>query len=403
MNKKRLMALGLIAGGLVLVIWFLWKPSTSRNGPSRRQRPEAAVAVELAPVERIDLSEIGDYTGTLSPLSEFLLAPKIAGRLEKILVHIGDTVRGGDLVAVLDDEEYSQQVSQANAELEVARASLQQVSSALENARREFQRTEELRKKKIASESQRDAAEAEFTSQQAKMKVALAQVAQKEAALNIANLRLLYTRIRVPNNGGAEQVIGERFVDQGALLAPNTPIVSILDIRKLIAVIHVIEKDYFKIKTGQQTMITTDALPGKTFSGKVVRIAPLLKEKSREARVEIEVDNPGMILKPGMFIRLQILYAVHDDATVVPVAALVKRDEVQGVFQVDHTTQQARFIPVSIGIIQRGQAEVLTPALNGKVVTLGNHLLEDKTAVQLPDATEGDAAPATRGGRAGKP
>ena len=89
------------------------------------------------------------------------------------------------------------------------------------------------------------------------------------AALNIANLRLLYTRISVPDNGGAEQVVGERFVDEGALLAANTPIVSILNIRRLIAVIHVIEKDYFKIKPGQQAMITTDALPGKTFSGKV--------------------------------------------------------------------------------------------------------------------------------------
>jgi len=360
-------------------------------------------------VEQIDISEIGDYTGSLFPLSEFVLAPKIAGRLEKIPVNIGDVVRDGDLVAALDDEEYRQQVSQAKAELEVAQASLQEVRSTLENARREFQRTEELRKKKIASESQRDAAESQFATQQAKMKVAQAQVSQKEAAFNIAKLRLLNTQIRVPDNGdsgdrsGGDRVVGERFVDEGALLAPNTPIVSILDIHRLIAVIHVIEKDYFKLNPGQQAMITTDALPGKTFKGEVVRIAPLLKEKSREARVEIEIDNPGMILKPGMFVRLQILYAVHTDAATVPVACLVKRDNIQGLFQVDGTSHQARFVPVTVGIVQGDRAEILAPALKGEVVTLGSHLLEEGTAVLLPDTAKERPARAKPGGRAGQP
>jgi RND family efflux transporter MFP subunit len=354
-------------------------------------------------VERIDISEIGDYTGSLFPLSEFVLAPKIAGRLEKIPVNIGDVVRSGDLVAALDDEEYRQQVSQAKAELEVAQASLQEVRSTLENARREFERTEELRKKKIASESQRDAAEAQFTSQQAKMKVAQAQVSQKEAAFKIANLRLLYTQIRVPNNGGTDRVVGERFVDEGALLAANTPIVSILNIRRLIAVIHVIEKDYFKLNPGQQAMITTDALPGKTFKGEVVRIAPLLKEKSREARVEIEIDNPGMTLKPGMFVRLQILYAVHTDTLTVPVACLVKRDNIQGLFQIDRTSHQARFVPVTVGIVQGDRAEILSPILSDEVVTLGSHLLEDGTSVLLPDTAKERPARAKAGAQAGQP
>ncbi len=400
MRKKHLILISLAVAALILTGWYLLSGTDrSGGGPGGPRRPEAAVAVELAPVEQADISEIGDYTGSLYPMSEFVLAPKVAGRLEKIMVHIGDVVRDGDLVAVLDDEEYQQQVSQARAELEVARASLQEVRSTLENARREFERTEELRRKKIASESQRDAAESEYATQQAKMKVAQAQVAQKEAAFNIANLRLRYTRIRMTENSGTERVVGERFVDEGALLTANTPIVSILDISRLIAVIHVIEKDYFKLKPGQQAMITTDALPGKSFQGEVVRIAPLLKEKSREARVEVAIDNPGMILKPGMFIRLQILYAVHEAATVVPVAALVKRSEVQGVFQVDGAPGKARFVPVTVGIVQGARAEFLEPGLKGQVVTLGNHLLEEGTAVLTPGAPGDKSAPSAGKGK----
>ena len=207
MTKKTMDYGGIIIVVLALAIWLLRGPSPSLNKPWERGRIGAAVAVELAPVERTDISEIGDYTGSLSAASEFVLAPKIAGRLEKIPVHIGDVVHDNDLVATLDDEEYRQQVRQAKSELEVARANLQEVTSTLENARREFQRTQELRKKKIISESQRDAAEADWAIQQAKMKVAQAQVAQKEATLNIANLRLAYTQIRVPKNGGGQQVV----------------------------------------------------------------------------------------------------------------------------------------------------------------------------------------------------
>ena len=83
----------------------------------------------------------------------------------------------------------------------------------------------------------------------------------------------------------------------------NAPIVSILDIHSLTAVIHVIERDYSKVRVGQKVIVTTDAFPGSTFTGKIVRIAPLLKETSRQARVEIEVPNRDRLLKPGMFIR----------------------------------------------------------------------------------------------------
>jgi hypothetical protein len=94
-----------------------------------------------------------------------------------------------------------------------------------------------------------------------------------------------------------------------------------------------------------------------------------------------------------MFIRLEILYAVHPDSTVVPVTALVKRDETQGVFQVDTASGKAGFVPVTVGIIQGSRAEIIKPALKGEVVTLGNHLLEEGTAVLLPAASQDKAAP----------
>jgi RND family efflux transporter MFP subunit len=369
--------------------WYLIERIAAKQSTAGRQRQEAVVAVELAPVQQATIREFSEFTGSLYPFSEFVLAPKVTGRLEKILVHIGDPVSDDQLVAVLDAEEYRQQVTQAEAELAVTQANLLEARSSLENARREFERTVELRAKKIASESQRDAAESEFNAQQAKLKVAQAQVAQREAALRIAQVRLQYTQIRVPPNSGNERVVGERFVDEGALLAANTPIVSILDITRMIGVIHVIERDYARMRTGLDVLVITDAYPGRTFPGRVLRIAPMLKEKSRQARVEIEIANPDMGLKPGMFVKARIEFAVFQDATVVPAAALVMRDGAQGVFIVDRQARTARFVPVTVGISEAGRTQIVAPTLSGEVVTLGMHLLEDGAPIVVPGSNGG--------------
>ena len=396
---KKFFTIVIAIAGIGFLSWQIYeKTSGSKEGfGSRRGNP--AVAVETAPIQKASIKDVGRFTGSLSPQSEFMVAPKIAGRLEKILVDIGDVVTADQLVAVLDDEEYQQQVYQAVAELEVARANLVEVKITSENAKREYERTVALREKKIASESQLDAAESEYKTQQAKLQVANAQVSQKQAALNMAKVRLSYTRIRVPPNHASQQrVVGERFVDEGSMLAPNTPIVSILDIGTLIGVINVIERDYPKIKPGLPAVINTDAFPGQTFSGKVIRIAPLLMEKAREARVEIEIPNQRMLLKPGMFVRVQMEFELHENATVIPQSAVVKRDGSQGVFVVDRQEKKARFIPVTLGIVNEARAEILKPELSGEVVTLGQHLLEDGANIILPnEMSKADLQP-----RAGK-
>jgi len=359
----------------------------SSSEPEQAGRGKARpVAVELAPVRSQTIRDVGMFTGTLHPHSQFRVAPKIGGRLERLLVNVGDKVQREQLVAVLDPGEYAQQVDQARAELDVARAQLEAGLSALNIAQRELERVRELRKKKIASESELDAAEAEFKSQSAKQRVFQAQVAQKRAALEASQVRLSYTRISVPGNrgNGTRWVVGERHVDEGALMAPNEPMVSVLDIGTLIAVIHVIEKDYPKVSVGQAASITAEAFPGKVFFGRIVRVAPLLKETSRQARVEIEIPNTDTLLKPGMFVRAEIEFDRRENAVVIPVNALVSRGAEQGVFLADPEERKARFVPVTPGIVNGVDAEVLAPPLSGSVVIVGQHLLQDGSEILLP-------------------
>ncbi len=389
---KKVIVAVVVLGVLGVLGWQIYirvKEAEGEGGPGRRGGrggKGVVVAVEVAPVRKATIREVGRFTGSLFPRFEFVVAPKVAGRLEKLKVDVGDPVAAGQLIAELDDDEYVQQIEQARAERAVAEATVAECKSSLEVASRELGRIEALRKKKVASESELDEASARHTACDAKHKVALAEVTRREAALKAAEVRSSYTRIRVSwESGTGPRVVGERFVDEGEMLKPNTPIVSILDNRVMTAVIYVIERDYPKIKLGQAAEIETDPYPGETFEGKIVRIAPLLKETSRQARVEIEIPNADQRLKKGFFARARIEFRRHENATVVPVAALARREGRQGVFVADREKLTARFVPLKLGIVNGEVAEVADPPLSGFVVTLGYHLLEDGAAIRLPE------------------
>jgi RND family efflux transporter MFP subunit len=385
MKKFFAIFIGLAVVGLLG--WRIYSEIILLRKPNNNERRVNAVVIEVKPIRKARVRDIGHFTGTLSPQAQFIVAPKISGRLEKLLVNVGDKVKKGQLIALLDDDEYLQQVNQAQAELDVARAQLEESISNLDIAYREFERVSVLREKKIASASELDTAQAQFKTQNAKHKVAMAQVAEKEAALRGVRVRLSYTRIHANWEDGSEyRVIGERFMDEGAMLSSNTSIVSILDIDNLIGVIHIIERDYSKIRVDQKAVITTDAFPDKTFSGRIIRIAPLLKETSRQARIELEVPNPDWILKPGMFVRVQIEFASHENATIIPLAALARRNGQQGVFVIDREKMAAHFVPLTLGIVDNELAEVLKPSLSGWVATLGQHLLVEGSPIVLHEA-----------------
>lgn len=304
---KKAIAIALFVCLVILIGWEVFQRVSSSQEKGKGGTKAPAVAVEVAPVQTGIIRDVQTLTGTLMPKAYFVVAPKIAGRLKRLLHDIGDTVLPDELIAVLDDAEYVQQVEEARAALSVARATIEEENSALLNAQREYERANALREKRIASASELDAAQARLDSANAKQKVALAQVAQKEAALKAAEVRLSYTKVAASwENGNEPRVVGERFVDQGAMLMPNSPIVSVYDISTLKCVAYVIENDYPKIKLGQEAVITTDAYPGQRFSGRIVRMAPVLNEASRQARIELDIPNPDRLLRPGMFARIEI-------------------------------------------------------------------------------------------------
>ena len=179
------------------------------------------------------------------------------------------------------------------------------------------------------------------------------------------------------------------------------PIVSVLDIGVLKGSVHVIERDYTRMSLGQKVEISTDAYPGRTFPGTVARIAPQLKESSRTARVEIEAPNADSLLKPGMFIRVSVVYGEHKDATLAPSAAVTRRENQSVIFTVDTEKQIVHLVPVKVGVTDADSVEILSPKVSGLVVTMGHHLLSEGAAITLPGQKVEGGAKAAKAEKAG--
>jgi RND family efflux transporter MFP subunit len=384
-----------LIGATVGLGWIIFSQIQERTGSSKRDKALRPVPVEVAKIQRGPIALQRIFSGELEARAAFVVAPKVSGRVERVLVNIADTVKRGQVVAELDNDEYVQAVAQAQADLEVARANLSKARSDLEIANRESKRTESLLKRGIASDSEFDAVRQDQLSKQAQLKVAEAQVTKAESSLETANIRLRYTEVTAGWTGGDEdRVVAERYVDEGQTVAANAPLLLIVELNPIVGVVFVTEGDYAHLKPGQFVSLTSDAYPGEQYPGSIDRIAPIFRQSTRQARIEMTIDNPQHRLKPGMFIRAAVVLARVPEATIVPEQALTIRDDRSGVFIVSEDGRSVAWHEVKVGIREGDRVQVEGAGLSGRVVTLGQQLVNDGSPISIP--AEQNQTPAGR-------
>jgi RND family efflux transporter MFP subunit len=395
--KKRVF----IAVGFVFLAFFGWRIflliTESDQGFNRGMRGGQQVAVEVTSAGNKMIQVNRKFTGTVYPLYQYIVSPKVSGRVVQITKRIGDWVDTGEVIARLDDAEYQQAVLEAEANLKIAQASLAEAVSQMELAKQELDRERSLQEKGIASPSELDVASTAYDAQKSRLELARAQVQQREAALNSAEIRLGYTVLSATEPG----FVGERYVDEGSLLSPNSPLISVIGIDSVIVQATIIERDYGQISVGQPAEVEVDAFPGEVFNGKVARIAPVLQEASRVAKMEVEIDNRAHRLKPGMFTTITVMLQEKTGRQVIPTSAIVKKDGMDGIFVVETDAASgahiARFKAIKPGIATDTETEILSPEIEGPVVILGQHLLDDGSMVLLPVTDENSNATGGRG------
>lgn len=384
MSTQRWIAAAVVLAALGGAAWWARQAPESDGGA---RADGGRVAVEVASVETGRVADVRAFTGTLEAGDAFTVAPKIGGQVERVHVDIGDRVEQGQVIAELDDDEAAQAVAEAEAALAVARAELQQAESDARLARRELERTRSLADRELTSASELDTASARAEAQRAAVAVARARVKQREAALARAEVQQSYTRVRADWRGGdSVRVVGERMVNAGDTVAANTPLVSVLGIAPITAAVFAPESDYALLSSGQAVTVTADALPTRTFEGRISRIAPRFESDSRQARFEVTLANEDRALKPGMFVTVRVTVATAEGARLVPREAIVQRASGAGVYHIEPgESATVRWVPIEPGIEGDEYVEVRSPALDGRVVTLGQQLLEDGAPVTIAE------------------
>ncbi len=377
--------------------WAVYGKIQEKAETGDRKTGARSAPVEVAPIQRGPIEWRRTFSGALEATDRLVVAPKVSGRIERLAVDFADPVQRGQIVVELDNGEYVQAVAQGKAELAVAKANLVEASNALEIARRELNRTKKLRERGVASEARLDEAQANQLARQSQQVVAGAQVTRAEAALETARIRLSYTKIHAEWSGGDDaRVVAERFIDEGETVSANTPLLSIIELDPITGVIFVTEREYSRLRAGQAVTLTTDGYPGEEFAGRIERIAPVFREATRQARVEVTVKNPDSRLKPGMFIRADIILDRVADAVIIPEAALTRRGDTTGIFLVNNDGRTVSWHSVKVGIREGERVQILGEELSGQVVTLGQQLVDDGSEITIPAEQEKTSARAEK-------
>lgn len=390
--KIRLFRAILCCAALIGLGWLGWRVTdklrATSGGPKKARRAPTPVAAAPIEIGAIELRR--SFSGTLEAPASFEVSPKVSGRVEELSVDLSDAVTRGQVVARLDSAEYVQAVEQARADGAVAEARLEAARSAREIAARELERAEALFERGLINDIDRLRAKAEHLASLAAIKVAEAELARGAAALRMAKIRLDYTKVAAAwSDDGAGRIVARRFVNAGDSVTPSTPILSLVQLAPIHGIIYVTERDYGRMRVGQAVALVTDAYPGETFQGVVRRIAPVFQRSSRQARVELELANGDLRLKPGMFIRATVVLEQLRDAAIVSDLALCNRGDQDGVFVLSADRRRVSWRPVRIGIRQGDRVQVIGEGLAGEVVTLGQQLIEDGAEVSVVEAPGG--------------
>ena len=386
---RSLLALVFVAAGAVGVLLYQQLVSVPSADEPRRGGPPGAGAfvaqpllVEITTVTRADVAEELQIVGNLVGAATVEVAPKLNGRLERLGVRLGDQVSRGREIARIEDDELQQQVSQAEASFEVARATVRQREADLVLAKTTRERAQSLFDRELVSGQELDDAEAVYQAATAQLDLARAQFDQARAYLQELEINLANTVILSPVNG----FIGRRYLDPGAYVTSSTAVVSVVDVSLVRLVANLVERDLRLVTEGVEARIEVDAFPDETFIGHVARIAPVLDPATRTAEIEIEVPNPDFRLKPGMYARVGLGVGARTDVVVVPREAVVMRTSARGVFRVDATSERptAEFILLAVGLEDQTYVEVVEGVSEGDVVvTTGAAGLEHGDPVLL--------------------
>jgi RND family efflux transporter MFP subunit len=333
--------------------------AAAQTSAAAAEKPVIDVAVARATVGTVQ--SVLEISGTLTPRSRVGVQPKLPGRLERVLVDIGDRVNAGQVVATLDRGEVDAQVDAAMAAVGVAKAAIESAEATLANAVTEHERAKSLFDAGALPRQRLDAAQTAHRAAVAQRDLAKANLAQAEAAVRRARELQRDATLHAPVSG----FIVERNYDEGAIPG-DRPVVVVADIRELKLEAGVSELEAGRLKTGVPAVVSVQAKPGETFTGQLAAIAPEVDQRNRHFRIEVRVGNRDAALLAGMYATARLVLESVDGALTVPREAIVTRDGKRVALKVDGDKVVA--VPVVEGLNDGSQVQIVSGLAAGDQV-----------------------------------
>jgi len=319
-----------------------------------------AADVKATRPQRGEIIRYVTLPGSIKANQQATLYAKVPGYLKSLAVDKGDVVKAGQAIAEIEVPELLADIAKSKAEVEVAEIEYKRVSEAQKKA-------PDL----VMPQTVDDAL--------GKLKVAQASLAHDQTLLG-------FGKIIAPFDG----IVTARYVDPGAFIpaatggsaAQTAAVVTVMDFNIVRVQVAVPEQEASLVRAGQPVKFTVEGLPGKTFEGKVSRLAYALDDATKTMLVEADLPNPGRELRPGMYAMVKVGVEKHTDALLIPVEALVM--EKVNAFAFVSADGKAKKTPIKIGFNDGAKVEILDglPA-DAAVILVGNQMFRDGQGINV--------------------
>ncbi len=329
----------------------------AEGAPRDEDRDEEAVPVEVIELERGTIESVLRFSATLEAERDVRVFAEAQRRVVELRVEEGDAVGAGALLIRLQDDAQKSALNKAEIELR--------------QATREFDRQKNLFERSLVSEQVFNDAALLFD--------------QAEIAVEDARRNLAYTEVRAPFAG----IVTERMVNVGDYVTLNQPLFRIVDFDSIVARIYVPEKELPDLATGLDARLTAEAIGGVSFVGSVDRISPVVDPGTGTVKVTVATPRQES-LRPGMYVEVELVTAVHEDALLLPKRAVVYDNDQLFVFRLG---EERRVERIKVDRVLE-DVENIEPkgdlAESDLIVAAGQASLKDGALVRLPGDPDPD-------------
>jgi len=378
---------------------------------------EPVVSVETTPARRGPIAQIVSAEAVVFPLDQAVLTPKITSTIAKFLVERGSRVHKGQLLAILENADLSAAAEQSKGEFEQAEAGYatttgaslpEQIQKAeldaaaakagfdaqknVYTSRKElFQKGAIPRKDLDASQvalaqartqsdvAQRQLEDLKRLGEKQALKSAGGQLAAARGKYLGAKAQLSYSEIRSPIDG----VVTDRPLYPGELAAANQPLLTVMNLSRLIAKMHIAQSEAAGLAVGHPAELKLPGLDA-LVKGRVSLVSPALDPGSTTIEVWVDVSRPNPALRPGMTVEVSITAKTVEDAIIVPASAVFKDAQQAEYVVIAGADARAHLKNVKIGVLGGGLAQILSGINPGEaVISSGGYALPDNTKIKI--------------------